>query len=213
MGRRALQNPNYDFDISWHYREVEDLADPFSADHLFDRAAPLEIEVGSGRGLFMQTASIARPQHNFLGVEITSKYARFTGARLARQEQNNAIMLRGDGLKMFRENLTDGCAKAVHVYFPDPWWKQKHRHRRVLNKPFLQDVVRVLQVGGTLHFWTDVREYYESTLKLIAAVTPLSGPIDVAEKTPEHDFDYRTHFERRMRMHDEPIYRSEFRKP
>ena len=53
--------------------------------------------------------------------------------------------------------------EAVHVYFPDPWWKARHRKRRVLNEAFLADVGRTLRVGGRLHFWTDVQEYYETT--------------------------------------------------
>jgi tRNA (guanine-N7-)-methyltransferase len=101
---------------------------------------------------------------------------------------------------------------AVHVYFPDPWWKMRHRKRRVLNEKFLREVERVLEPGGTLHFWTDVEEYYESTLELIRTTTSLSGPAAVAESLPEHDLDFRTHFERRTRLHGEAVYRSEFRK-
>ena len=66
--------------------------------------------------------------------------------------------------------------------------------------------------GGSLHFWTDVEEYFQTTLEMIAAEVALEGPLEVAERPAEHDLDYRTHFERRMRLHDEPVYRSEFRK-
>jgi tRNA (guanine-N7-)-methyltransferase len=44
-------------------------------------------------------------------------------------------------------------------------------------------------------------------------VTKLTGPHEVPELAAEHDLDYRTHFERRMRLHGEAVYRSEFRKP
>jgi tRNA (guanine-N7-)-methyltransferase len=63
-----------------------------------------------------------------------------------------------------------------------------------------------------LHFWTDVDEYFQTTLELLAARTRLSGPIAVPETPAEHDLAYRTHFERRMRLTSEPVYRSEFRK-
>jgi tRNA (guanine-N7-)-methyltransferase len=42
--------------------------------------------------------------------------------------------------------------------------------------------------------------------------TQLAGPFPVVEKPADHDLDYRTHFERRMRMHGAAVYRSEFRK-
>ena len=98
----------------------------------------------------------------------------------------------------------------MHVYFPDPWWKKRHRRRRVLNEAFLADVVRTLKPRGKLHFWTDVQEYFDTTLELIAEHTPLVGPLDVPEKPATHTLDYRTHFERRTRLNAEPVYRSEF---
>jgi tRNA (guanine-N7-)-methyltransferase len=48
---------------------------------------------------------------------------------------------------------------------------------------------------------------------LIAKVTSLCGPLEVAQRPASHDLDFRTHFERRMRLHDEPVYRAEFRRP
>ena len=81
-----------------------------------------------------------------------------------------------------------------------------------MNEHFVRAVVRTLAPGGTLHFWTDVREYFDATLDLIAQQTPLAGPLEVAERPAEHDLDYRTHFERRMRLSGEPVYRAEFQK-
>jgi tRNA (guanine-N7-)-methyltransferase len=57
-----------------------------------------------------------------------------------------------------------------------------------------------------------VKEYFEATLELIAAKTPLAGPLPVPERPAEHDLDFRTHFERRTRLHGDPVYRSEFEK-
>jgi tRNA (guanine-N7-)-methyltransferase len=118
----------------------------------------------------------------------------------------------GDGLRFFSEFLPSGSVSAVHVYFPDPWWKKRHRKRRVMNESLLADVERVLSVGGALHFWTDVEEYFQTSLELLARVSPLVGPLPVAEHSPDHDFDYRTHFERRKRRERLPIFRAEFRK-
>jgi tRNA (guanine-N7-)-methyltransferase len=166
--------------------------------------------VGSGKGLFLQTAAAHSPEHDFLGIEIGRKYARFTAARLARHELSNAVVVHGDGMKLFREILPGESLAAVHVYFPDPWWKKRHHKRRLLNEPFLKDVVRVLNANGRLHFWTDVKEYYDRTLELISMQNGLQGPIEVPEEAPAHNLDYRTHFERRTRLQDAPVYRSEF---
>lgn len=212
MGRRALPKIDSELDTSAHFKTYEDLPNPWDPTLLFGRKAPLEVEMGSGKGLFMQSASNARPEHDFLGIEIAMKYAKFSAFRLARDEHSNACMVAGDGLQVFHELLPDASVAAVHVYFPDPWWKQRHHQRRVMNEGFLHDVQRVLEPGGRLHFWTDVEGYFNQSLEMIAEFTSLSGPVEVSEREAEHDFDYRTHFERRMRLSGEPVYRSEFSK-
>jgi tRNA (guanine-N7-)-methyltransferase len=185
---------------------------PWDAARLFERDAPLEVEVGSGKGLFLQTAAAAVPSHNFLGIEIAHKYARFAAARLAKHSLANAVVVDGDAQRLFGELLADASLVAVHIYFPDPWWKKRHHKRRVMNERFVRDVSRTLAPDGLLHFWSDVRDYFDATHELIAAHTSLAGPLEVNERPAEHDLDYRTHFERRMRLGGESVYRAEFRK-
>ena len=154
-----------------------------------------------------------RPQTDFLGVEVSEKYARFAAAALAKRGLSNAIVVIGDAPRLFGELLPDDCLAAVHVYFPDPWWKRRHKRRRVMQESLAGDLQRTLRPGATLHFWTDVHEYFRTVLELLAAHTNLQGPLEVPEASAEHDMDYRTHFERRTRLSDKPVYRAEFRKP
>ena len=209
MGRRALKPIPKDLDYSDYIQTEEMLPDLITGDALFHRLAPLEIEVGSGKGMFMAKATVGMPEHNFIGIEVRPKYARFSAARLKRETVNNGIMIQGDALKIIKERVPQASLDGIHVYFPDPWWKTRHRKRRVMNEAFIQDIGRVLKPEGKLHFWTDVQEYFETTLRLIEKTTDqLTGPIEVNEEAPEHDLDYQTNFERRKRMHGHPIYRS-----
>ena len=151
-------------------------------------------------------------QSDFLGIEVAGKYAQFAAAGLAKAGLRNAIVVHGDALRVFHELLPERSLAAVHVYFPDPWWKKRHRKRRVMRESFLRDVERTLLPGGSLHFWTDVEEYFQTTLALLAAHTTLLGPLPVPETPAEHDMAYRTHFERRVRQADEPVFRAEFKR-
>lgn len=210
MGRRALRKTDPQLDLSGYLFPLDQVPQPFRAAEFFAREAPLEIEVGSGKGLFLQNAALRAPDHNFLGIELARKYAAYCAARLARRSVANARMIGGDASRFFREWLPDQCAAAVHVYFPDPWWKKRHVKRRVMNEAFVRQVERVLRLGGKLHFWTDVEEYYLAAVEVLGQCPGLSGPHIVAERTAEHDLDYRTHFERRCRRDQLPVFRSEF---
>ena len=208
MGRRALPKLDPKLEYSDYYGEIGRLPDDWDVSSIFDSSVPLEVELGSGKGLFMTTASGLHPERNFLGIEVRKKYAHYGAAKLSQAGRDNAFMFHGDGLLFFSKFLKDESVDDVHVYFPDPWWKSKHRKRRVLNAVYMRDVVRVLKHAGSFHFWTDVEEYFQSTLELLKGFPMLEGPLDVEMKPAEHDMDYRTHYERRTRRYERPVYRS-----
>jgi tRNA (guanine-N7-)-methyltransferase len=208
MPRRPPKRPPSTLDLSAHLLAFDALPAPCPPAALFPTAAPVELEVGSGKGLFLATASATRPDRNFLGVEIAGGYARLCAGRLAAAGAANARILHGDGTRLVRDLLPDACLAAVHVYFPDPWWKARHRKRRVLSEPFLRQAARVLAPGADLHVWTDVEEYFRETLALAAETGLFAEPVEEPATEPRHDLDYRTHFERRTRLAGAPVWRA-----
>ncbi|WP_372725238.1 tRNA (guanosine(46)-N7)-methyltransferase TrmB [Novipirellula sp.] len=213
MSRSPIRRPPASLDLSKVLRLVDSLPEVLSSDSMFGNAKPLEIEVGSGKGLFMSNASAENPRHNFLGVEINAKCAEHAAGRLARAEVTNAIMISGDAEPLFNERVPAESLEAVHVYFPDPWWKKKQRKRRVLNERSILNFSKALRAGGRLHVWTDVLDYFEETVEIIAEIAPELGvPIPEEEIEAQHDLDYRTHFERRSRRHRIPVYRVRYEK-
>ncbi|MBD54943.1 MAG: tRNA (guanosine(46)-N7)-methyltransferase TrmB [Rhodopirellula sp.] len=214
MPRSPIKRPPASLDLSEVLRNVDDLPEKLTSTSMFGNNAPLEIEIGSGKGLFMTTASAANPEHNFLGVEIMAKYAAHSAGRLLRSRTEtpdsnlNAIMVSGNAEPLLKDRIDENSIEAVHVYFPDPWWKKRHRKRRVVNKASIRNISKVLRPGGRFHFWTDVLDYFENTVEMIAELAPEFGvPIPEEEAAADHDLDYRTHFERRSRQHQIPVYR------
>ena len=53
---------------------------------------------------------------------------------------------------------------GVRLYFPDPWPKQKQRHRRLARPDVVTQLVDRLRIGGTFHVATDIADYAAQTL-------------------------------------------------
>jgi tRNA (guanine-N7-)-methyltransferase len=208
MPRRPPRKPDPTLDLSCHLLRLESLPSPLDPATLFPVLAPVELEVGSGKGLFLSTASAAAPDRNFLGAEIATGYARLCAGRLAARGADNARIVQGDATFLVRALLPDACLAGVHVYFPDPWWKARHRKRRVLSTPFLEHAGRTLTTGGTLHVWTDVEEYFREALAAARETGLFTEPREETTRPAEHDLDYRTHFERRTRLAGAPVWRA-----
>ena len=186
---------------------------PVSSEQLFGNTKPLEIEIGSGKGLFLSNAAVRHPDHNFLGIEIVRKYAKHAAARLQKKPVANAKMVAGNAEILFADHVPDGSLEAVHVYFPDPWWKKRHRKRRVVNERSILTYYAALRPGGRFHFWTDVLDYFESTIEMIAEIVPSFGiPVPEEEAESTHELDFHTHFERRSRQNQTPVYRVRYEK-
>ncbi|HEY6564174.1 MAG TPA: methyltransferase domain-containing protein, partial [Pirellulaceae bacterium] len=132
MPRRALRQRTDPVSTQKHLWKPDRLPQPWDPMAVFGRTGDLVLEIGSGKGLFLQSASRARPADLFLGIERSQAYAEFAAARLARQGVENAVVLNADAREMVTAYFPTASAAEVHVYFPDPWWKQRHRRRRLM---------------------------------------------------------------------------------
>lgn len=187
---------------------------PFVADDgrlnwpkLFGNANPVELDVGCGRGMFLFNASTTQPDRNFLGVELDFTEGRRSAKRLLKRQQPNARVMGGDANYLLDHLIRPASLAAVHVYFPDPWWKRKHRRRRLFTDLFADRVARVLQPGGLLHMWTDVADYFEIVEALLNHHSLYSQLPTPEERPAANNLDYQTSFERTRRQSGLPIHR------
>jgi tRNA (guanine-N7-)-methyltransferase len=177
---------------------------------VFGNAHPVEVEVGSGKGLFLLSAGQANPGTNYLGIEIVRKYQLYAATRLAKRALRNVRVACADARLFLRDRIAAESVQAVHVYFPDPWWKTRHHKRRVFTAEFAGQCARVLLPGGCLVVATDVEDYAALVRKTVAEVPALKEAEPPVEHTPAHDMDYLTNFERKFRRQGKAIYRMRF---
>lgn len=182
-------------------------APPVDWQAVFGNNGPLEIEVGFGKGLFLVTAAQTCPGVNYLGIEIVRKYQLFTATRLAKRGLGNVRLVKADARAFLRDHVASGSCQAVHVYFPDPWWKKRHLKRRVFTQEFVSQCARVLCSGGRLEVVTDVEEYFQLIGDLVAAQHGFRPSLSPEAHAPAHDVDYLTNFERKFRKEGRAIHR------
>ncbi|MBN1845182.1 MAG: tRNA (guanosine(46)-N7)-methyltransferase TrmB [Sedimentisphaerales bacterium] len=140
---------------------------PLNLQDMFGRAAPVEIEIGSGKGTFLLHQARRRPGDNFLGIEWAGRYYRYSVDRMRRWRVANVRILRTDARDFLARSLADGCVSAFHVYFPDPWPKKRHQKRRFFQPTWIEHLARCLKAGGTLRTATDHAGYFQVIRELL----------------------------------------------
>ncbi len=167
----------------------------------------IEIEVGSGKGGFLLEYAAKHPEIFTLGSEWDATWAYFAARRLVKKKVlDNSAMLRGDIYYFLRDCVSDNTIDAFHMYFPDPWPKERHHKNRLLRPDFLTEVARVLKPGKRLFYWgTDHAEYNEVALDIFDNFT---GATVTQRNIAEPTEGIMTNFEKKYRKEGRPIYRS-----
>lgn len=144
----------------------------------FGRAAPLELEIGTGKGRFLLASASQHPDRLYLGAEIQPEYGRIAQAKAEKRGLTNVRVEWLDGKDFVAQRLAPGSLAALHVYFPDPWPKQRHHKRRLVDAGFAAAAGRALAPDGLLRVASDHPEYWrqiETTLDaepLLERLTP-----------------------------------------
>jgi tRNA (guanine-N7-)-methyltransferase len=132
---------------------------PLDLTRLFPVVQPLEVELGSGDGSFIVEYARTQPGSNFLGVERLLGRLRKVDRKGQRARLANLRAIRVEASYFLEYLIPAECASALHVYFPDPWPKRKHRKNRLINSRFTELACRVLQPGGFVFLRTDDADY------------------------------------------------------
>lgn len=169
--------------------------------------AEWELEIGFGKGRYLLGRAEREPGRGFVGIEIAGEYFALAARRLARRKLDNLALLEGDAAYFAAVLLPLRRFAAIHVYFPDPWPKLRHRKRRLFAPDSVDLLAALVAPGGRLWFATDHLEYGEQVAELLgdypgAAVTRL------AAAWPEGP---RTNYEAKYVAEGRPILRLEVR--
>lgn len=158
---------------------------------LFSQAQPLEVELGCGDASFLVNYAKLHPEHNFIGVERLLGRIRKLDRKGRRNQLTNLRGVRIESSYLLEYLLPKNCAVALHIYFPDPWPKRKHRRNRLINERFTQLAHQVLAPGGIVYLRTDDQDYFKQMLSVFGA-----SPLFRAGETPAELSAVVTDFEK-----------------
>jgi tRNA (guanine-N7-)-methyltransferase len=133
---------------------------------LFPNAQPLEVELGCGDASFLAEYARQNPATNFLGVERLLGRVRKVERKGRRLGLTNLCGVRIESAYFLEFLLPANATQALHIYFPDPWPKLKHRRFRLVNERFSALAYQALSPGGVVYLRTDDADYFEQMLAM-----------------------------------------------
>ena len=132
------------------------------------RRAPVVLEIGSGHGAAAIAYAQAHPEADVVAVEV---HVPGVARMLAAADDAGVDNLRvhpGDAVPLLTERVPESSLAAVHLFFPDPWPKQRHAKRRFVQQHSLDLLGSRLEPGGALLVATDIDAYAEHTRAQLA---------------------------------------------
>ena len=137
-----------------------------TAARLFGDSRPLHLEIGFGAGEHLAFRADLLPDHGFIGCEpflngVATALAHVRDGHLA-----NVRLWMGDALDVLRR-LPDGALTFVYLLHPDPWPKNRHAKRRMMNDGPLDLIAAKLRPGGEFRMATDHPVYLAHALMVM----------------------------------------------
>jgi tRNA (guanine-N7-)-methyltransferase len=175
-------------------------------------ARELELEIGSGHGGFALAYGALHRDRVLVAVEQRRKFAADLAEKAARRGLGNLVVIQGDARLLAPRLFPAASLAAIHVHFPDPWWKRRHARRRLVDEDLSALLLGLLRRGGLLDFRTDVEEYARGAVVRLeeAGFANESGPGRFADR-PEGEVPSTR--EKRYLATGAPVWRLRLRRP
>lgn len=160
---------------------------------LFPTPQPVEVELGCGDASFIAAYARLHSERNFIGVERLLGRIRKLDKKGRRAGLTNLRGVRIENAYFLEWLLPKHSASAIHVYFPDPWPKLKHRRHRLISEGFPALAHVALVRGGKVFLRTDHEDYFEQMQTVFAAsplFTPTETPPELAAVVTDFERDF-----------------------
>ena len=178
----------------------------------FSNQRPIIVDIGADRGEF--TAGLLKifgEKKNFIVSEIRKPLAQRLKDKF--KQAKNVAVFDGDLVRNFKNILYPAAQKGVlietiYLNFPDPWFKKKHKKRRVLGPRLLAEARGWLNSDTEWIFQTDQEQLFRETLDFLRQIKGLRWKLFY-----EPPYGLLTKWEAAQKNRGAQIYRLKFRLP
>jgi len=176
--------------------KLNSIVERLDVDALFPKIQPLEIELGSGDGSLLVNYARLHPERNFLGVERLLGRLRKLDRKGRRAGLDNLRGVRIESAYFLGYLLPPQSVSALHIYFPDPWPKRKHRKNRLINERFTEIARAVLTADGVVYLRTDDADYF-AQMTAVFSVNQAFGLVETPAELSAVVTDFERGFQAR----------------
>ena len=162
---------------------------------VFDRNSPKILEIGFGMGESTAAIALAHPENDYLALEVHTPGVGSLLKQIEEKYLGNIRIIQHDAVEVLRDMLDDNVLDGIHIFFPDPWHKTRHNKRRLIQSPFVAQLVQKLKPGGYLHVATDWQDYAKQVLEVLSAEPLLENTAE--DYAPRPAYRPLTKFEQR----------------
>jgi len=145
---------------------------------IFANAGPVTVEIGFGMGISTAAIAEANLGNNYLGIEVHRPGIGRLLWEIEKRSLSNIRIIEHDAAEVMERMIPAGSLHAVHIFFPDPWPKKRHRKRRLVQRPFTETLAKSLRPGGYLYMVTDWEDYAGHALAELCATAGLRNAYD-----------------------------------
>ncbi|MAC45564.1 MAG: tRNA (guanosine(46)-N7)-methyltransferase TrmB [Oceanospirillum sp.] len=164
---------------------------------VFEREAPLVLEIGFGMGDSLLEQAKTMSDHNFIGIEVHTPGVGRLMAEAGDAGLTNLRAYEDDAIEILKQCIPDGSLDLLQLFFPDPWHKKRHHKRRIVQAEFAQLVRQKLKVGGRFHMATDWENYAEHMVEVMKQADGYENTATDGDYVPRPDSRPVTKFEKR----------------
>ena len=170
---------------------------PINLASVFNREAPVWMEIGFGNGDALLAMAKQNPDINLIGVEIHTPGIGQALMGIEAGQLSNVRLIQHDAMDVLQNMLAAESLAKVLLFFPDPWRKKRHHKRRIVQQEFLNTVASRLQAEGLLHCATDWADYAQWMKHEFSVNESYTNTVGIGQEAPRPDWRPLTRFEQR----------------